>query len=283
MTDSDRKNTRIAPERRRPVGGHPVRRPRVAGSRRSEAAVTTPSDAAPATPVVSTVAPEKSVDTAAAPVDTAVAPVETVDLAKSEVARSEVAQAEVAQAEPAGAGESDLPDVPPVVVVPGKRGPIRRSVWALVAVAAILAGLIVVAAIRPGVHTGNQAWVDSAATGEVLDAAKNGLATVLSYNYETIDQDQDNARGVLTGDMREQYDVTAQATKDFANQVKASATAIVDPTAITLLDGGRAEIVASVTVNAVIDGVDQGFVVTPVAAQLEQVDGQWLISQVLDR
>ena len=281
MTDSDRKNTRIAPERRRPVGGHPVRRPRVAGSRRSEAAVTTPSDAAPATPVVSTVGPEKSVDTAAVPVetvDTAAAPVETVDLAKSEVA-----QAEVAQAEPAGAGESDLPEVPPVIVVPGKRGPIRRSVWALVAVAAILAGLIVVAAIRPGVHTGNQAWVDSAATGEVLDAAKNGLATVLSYNYETIDQDQDNARGVLTGDMREQYDVTAQATKDFANQVKASATAIVDPTAITLLDGGRAEIVASVTVNAVIDGVDQGFVVTPVAAQLEQVDGQWLISQVLDR
>ncbi|WP_066912402.1 hypothetical protein [Millisia brevis] len=283
MTESDRKNPRFAPERRRPVGGHPARRPRVAGSRRTETTVTTsPVDAAPASPVApETVVPpvETKMSVEDKTVENKAVEDKAVDLAKTGIAESGIAGAD----ERAGGDEPDLPVVPPVIVSRTKRGPIRRSIWALVAVAAVLVGLIVVAAIRPGVHTGNQAWVDSAATGEVLDAAKNGLATVLSYNYETIDQDQDNARGVLTGDMREQYDVTAQATKDFANQVKASATAIVDPTAITLLDGDRAEIVASVTVNAVIDGVDQGFVVTPVAAQLEQVDGQWLISQVLDR
>lgn len=266
MTDSDRKNTRIAPGRRRRAGEQPSRRPRVAGSRRPAAPVdpaetesVDPTKAAPPKPAPTEAVPPKPAPTAAV----------AVDLAK--------------KAPPASESDADPYGPPPVGEARTDGGRVRWSVWVLVAAAAILLGVIVVAAIRPGTHTGNQAWVDSAATGEVLDAAKNNLATVLSYNYETIEQDQENARAVLTGEMRDEYDVTAQATRDFAEEVKAGATAVVDPVGISLLDGDRAEVVAGVTVNAVIDGVDQGFVVTPVAAQLQLVDGQWLISEVLDR
>ncbi|MGU3437762.1 hypothetical protein ACNHUS_32715 [Actinomycetes bacterium M1A6_2h] len=170
-----------------------------------------------------------------------------------------------------------------VVDRPHRRRMLRVTVAAAV-LALIFAIVAVVAGLKPGTtEVTNQAWIDDAATNEVSAAATTALQTVFSYKADTIDQDQDAARGVLDGDRLKEYNDTADQTKQSVLQTKTTSVAVVTDIGVSVLQDDKAEIVASMDISANQDGVDQGTVQTPVVVAMTRVDGKWLIAQIDNR
>ncbi len=167
---------------------------------------------------------------------------------------------------------------------PRARRPLSPLVPILGALAVVFAVIAVLGLIRPGTPAvSNSAWVDTAATLEVTSAGRDALQTVFSYSFETIDQDQEAARAVLNDERRGEYDSTAEQTKQGVLQTQTVTTSTVSDIGVSLLDGDRAELVASMDIAASQDGVDQGTVQTPVAFTMERVDGRWLIATLDNR
>ncbi|MFC7963010.1 hypothetical protein [Rhodococcoides kroppenstedtii] len=172
--------------------------------------------------------------------------------------------------------------------------PARRSTFAqyrksktlmlLTGLTAAFALIAVVAFFKPGVDdVSNETWVDTAATAEVTAAARDALQTVFSYKFDTIDQDQDAARAVLTEERRAEYDSTAEQTKQSVLQTTTVTTSTVTDIGVTVLNEDRAELIASLDVSASQDSVDRGTVQTPAAVTMERVDGKWLIAEIDNR
>ncbi|WP_222678191.1 hypothetical protein [Rhodococcoides corynebacterioides] len=167
---------------------------------------------------------------------------------------------------------------------PRARRPLPTLVPILGALAVVFAVIAVLGLIRPGAPAvTNSAWVDTGATLEVTSAGRDALQTVFSYGFDTIDQDQEAARAVLNDERRGEYDSTAEQTKQGVLQTQTVTTATVTDIGVSLLDGDRAELVASMDIAARQDGVDQGTVQTPVAFTMERVDGRWLIATIDNR
>ncbi|MGW6694082.1 hypothetical protein ACWF62_09915 [Rhodococcus sp. NPDC054953] len=158
-----------------------------------------------------------------------------------------------------------------------------RSVAVIGIVAVALAAFAAVAAFRPGATLANRAWVDTAETTRVSAAARDAIQTLYTYKFDTVDQDFDNARAVLTDDMRTQFDETAQVTRDAVTQTKTATNAQVTDIGVKLLDDDRAELVASMNVSASNDGVEQGSAEGPLSVTMARVDGTWLLSDIRDR
>ncbi|MBM4547820.1 mammalian cell entry protein, partial [Rhodococcus hoagii] len=91
-------------------------------------------------------------------------------------------------------------------------GPSRRLLAILGAVAAVLAAFAVVAAFEPGADVANTAYVDIGGTAEVSDAARSALNTLYTYSPDTIDAYPEQARKVLTENMRGEFDKTIDPT-----------------------------------------------------------------------
>ncbi|MBY6367836.1 hypothetical protein [Rhodococcoides corynebacterioides] len=167
---------------------------------------------------------------------------------------------------------------------PSERRPLSPLVSILGALAVVFAVIAVLGLIRPGAPAvTNSAWVDTGATLEVTSAGRDALQTVFSYGFDTIDQDQEAARAVLNDERRAEYDSTAEQTKQGVLQTQTVTTATVTDIGVSLLDGDRAELVASMDIAAQQDTVDQGTVQTPVAFTMERVDGRWLLATIDNR
>ncbi len=108
----------------------------------------------------------------------------------------------------------------------------------------------VVAAFKPGADITNTAWVDEGATAEVTKAGTEAIETLYTYSYETIDQDFEKARGYLNDAKRDEFDSTADTTKEAAIQTKTATQASVTDIGVTVLDGDRAELLAHMNVSA---------------------------------
>lgn len=158
-----------------------------------------------------------------------------------------------------------------------------RRVVVLGVVALALATFAVVAAFRPGADVPNRAWVDTTATTQVTAAARNAVQTLYSYKFDTVDQDFDNARGVLADSMRAEFDKTAQVTRDAVIQTKTATNAEVTDIGVKLLSDDRAELVASMNVSASNDGVAQGSAEGPLSVTMSKVGDTWLLSDIRDR
>ncbi len=155
---------------------------------------------------------------------------------------------------------------------------------------AVFGGIALVAAIfavlayfKPGADVANPAWVDTGTTTDVSGDAKAAIETLYTYKFETVDQDFDKARQVLNNSMREEFDRTAQTTKDAVIQTKTATTAEVTDIGVKLLSDDRAELVASMNVSASNDGVAQGSAQGPLSVTMEKVDGKWLLAKIEDQ
>ncbi|GAA4486291.1 hypothetical protein GCM10023094_42410 [Rhodococcus olei] len=162
-----------------------------------------------------------------------------------------------------------------------------RAGWMRVAVIGALAlalgAFAVVAAFRPGATVSNRAWVDTAATTQVSAAARDAIQTLYSYKFDTVDQDFDKARAVLTDDMRTEFDKTAKVTRDAVVQTKTETNAQVTDIGVKLLDDEHAELVASMNVSASNDGVAQGSAEGPLSVTMKKVGDAWLLADIRDR
>ncbi|WP_169692681.1 hypothetical protein [Rhodococcus opacus] len=208
----------------------------------------------------------------------------TVSLAKS-----------VSTAKTASAGKTKVPNLQPRISK--QQAPTAaetaaddngsgRITWKLVgilgAVAVVLGVFAVVAAFKPGADITNTAWVDEGATAEVTKAGTEAIETLYTYSYETIDQDFEKARGYLNDAKRDEFDSTADTTKEAAIQTKTATQASVTDIGVTVLDGDRAELLAHMNVSATGDAVAQGSAATPLSIKMEKIDGKWVLSDISD-
>ncbi|MFE3290191.1 hypothetical protein [Rhodococcus sp. NPDC059234] len=162
-----------------------------------------------------------------------------------------------------------------------------RAAWkpvvAIGAVAVVLGAFAVLAAFEPGADVSNRAWVDTSETSKVTADAKHAIETLYTYKFDTVDQDFDNARAVLTDNMRAEFDKTAKVTRDAVVQTKTATVAQVTDIGAKLLSSDQAELVASMNVSASNDGQAQGSAEGPLSVTMTKVGDTWLLSDIRDR
>lgn len=158
-----------------------------------------------------------------------------------------------------------------------------RPVIVVGAVAVVLAVIAAVAAFRPGAEVSNVAWVDTAETREVTEAAKVAIETMHGYDYRTIDEDFGRIRELLTPERLEEFDSTADVTKKAAIDTRTVTEVMVEHIGATMLDDTRAEVAAYINVSATGDGIAQGSAAAPLLVRMEKSDGRWLVSEIRDR
>jgi Mce-associated membrane protein len=180
--------------------------------------------------------------------------------------------------------DSAVRRLPPLRRPSGRSGP---SSWGLAAgllVAAVaVTAVAIVAALRPGVEDGNNAFVDAKATQEVTAAADNALKTIYSYDIKTIGGYKDAVHKVVTGKMLGDFDKFADTTVSAVQQTQSTATATPDPIGVTLLTSDRAELLVDLTVAATKNGVPQESASGPIVLRMQKANGHWLASEIADR
>ncbi|QQZ15510.1 MULTISPECIES: hypothetical protein [Rhodococcus] len=293
------------------------RRPRVAGTRqttpkpaRSEAPATEPVAKTKSEPVTkpepakkqepvaksAPVAKAEAATTAAAAAAAAASSAASDGASKTSDTNATVSLAKsVSTAKTASAGKTKVPNLQPRISK--QQAPTAaetaaddngsgKITWKLVgilgAVAVVLGVFAVVAAFKPGADITNTAWVDEGATAEVTKAGTEAIETLYTYSYETIDQDFEKARGYLNDAKRDEFDSTADTTKEAAIQTKTATQASVTDIGVTVLDGDRAELLAHMNVSATGDAVAQGSAATPLSIKMEKIDGKWVLSDISD-
>ncbi|MDH6680948.1 Mce-associated membrane protein [Rhodococcus sp. LBL1] len=211
--------------------------------------------------------------------DATSAPVESKPVESKPVEVTEV-ETTATEADAAAVDRSPAVDDAPVA----REG---RLGWRLVAVlggvAVVAAAFAVVAAFRPGAQASNTAYVDIATTSEVTDATRSALNTLYAYAPDSIDQYPDRARGVLTENMRAEFDKTVDPTVSAVKQSGTSTTVELSDVGVKVLDGDRAELIVNMTVSAEAKGVAQDSASGPLIVRMEKVDDVWLLSDIADQ
>jgi Mce-associated membrane protein len=149
----------------------------------------------------------------------------------------------------------------------------------LVAVAVLLA-VGAFTARRSG-PLANQAFVDTAATAELVGQVTNAMATVYSYNYATLPANEAAAKAVIIGKFADEFARVFEPVKQLAPQEQAVLKSSVPAAGVLQLQGDRARLLMMVN-QAGTRGTDQQ--PTGATARLVvdavKVDGQWKIAGV---
>lgn len=192
--------------------------------------------------------------------------------------------------------EDDVPaepdtDAPVTAKRPGRRG--RLGTMALrgsgksprVALLFIAGGLILAALLAGagyqywGVHTSNQ-QVEQI-QNDIGRIAADGAVAVLSYKFDTVDQDLERAQSLLTGQFADYYkNFTAEVVVPAAKEKKVNTEANIAGSAVEQADSDRA--VALVFVNqstVTADNASPTLTASSVRVELQKIDGKWLIEK----
>lgn len=201
---------------------------------------------------------------------------EAVELTEStaDVADTEAADTEAAESpdEPVGGAVAETEEAAP------KRGINWARVFAfgvLPAIALILAGA-----------AGYFKWVDNSVRNsevariETVQVAKDSTIAMLSYKPDTVEQQLNDARNLLTGDFQDSYtglinDVVIPGAKE--KQI--SAVASVPAAASVKAEQDEAEVLVFVNQTVVVGQDAPTDTASSVRVTLEKIDGRWLISK----
>ena len=161
-----------------------------------------------------------------------------------------------------------------------KRTPLPR--WLLLPVAvAVVAALVLLGLAFVDWRDANE-LEDAAAAGETVRATvPDKVETLLSYGYETFDDDQAAAEDVMTSSFQEEYSPTVDEIKDRAVQQKRTQQAQV--AAVSVIDQSPDEVSTLVFVNTVsfTEGSKrQRLMQNRVKVTLVKQDGEWLIDDL---
>jgi Mce-associated membrane protein len=154
--------------------------------------------------------------------------------------------------------------------------------WRHVLACGVLPGLALMLALGAGFLK----WQDSSiraaevARIESTQAAKDATVRLLSYRPDTVDQDHDAARELLTGDFKNAY---ASLTNDVvipgAKQKQISAVPSVPAVASISADAQHAEVVVFVDQTVVMGNDAPTSTNSSIKVALDKIDGRWLISK----
>jgi Mce-associated membrane protein len=158
--------------------------------------------------------------------------------------------------------------------------------WARRRWAALLVALLLLASAG---GTGAVYWwvyrpdllTNAAAQQQVLDAAKQGTTSLLSYAPETLDKDLATAKSHLTGEFLKYYsDFTDQIVAPAARQKGVKTEAAIVRAAVSEMHPDRA--VVLVFVNQVTTSKDRpepALATSSVIVTMDKSQGRWLISE----
>lgn len=154
--------------------------------------------------------------------------------------------------------------------------------WARVLAFGVLPALALILAISAGVLKWqvNEARQADAARAESLQAARNTVALMLTYDPAKIDQQLAEARDLLTGPFRDTYiTMTNDIVIPGAKQQGITAVASVPGAAIETVDKNRAVTMLYVNQKVSVGGQMPTDNLSTVRVTLDKVGDRWLVSQ----
>lgn len=282
----------MPPQRRKivpPVTTSKVRK-KVAGTNRKPTDSSAPdSSAVDSSAVDSSAVDSGAPDSADLDSPTSVEAASTVSISKTPEQKASVAET----------AETETPDSEPSVAEPSvtepsaaeagssEAEPAGRTNWVptivIGAVAALLVAFAAVAALKPGTEVDNAAWVDQGETSEVTRATSDALVGLYRYNFATIDADIAAGLEKMTPAFREESQKFIEEIKSTANETQTATDVDVLDIGVVRLQDDKAELFANINVSATSAGVASGNVVFPLIANMEKIDGQWLLSATQDK
>jgi Mce-associated membrane protein len=194
-------------------------------------------------------------------------------------ASSYAAAAPVSPAEPAAAPADPGPDL----AADRKR---VRLLTGLAVAAVLLVAAAVVAAVgwRSAATSGprsNEAFVDSAATAEVVGQVTNDMTTVYSYDYTTLPANEAAANAVITGKFATEFPRVFGPVKQLAPQEQAVLKSTVPAAGVILLQGDRARLLMMIDQTGTRGPAKEATGATArLVVDAQKVDGRWKISEV---
>lgn len=125
----------------------------------------------------------------------------------------------------------------------------------------------------------NLAVVDNAATSEVVGQVSKAVEVVLSYDYTKLDENERRGREVITGKYADEFGRTFADIRKTAPEQKLVLTTTVLLAGVTVLNGDRAEVIATMDLAAVRDTTPYN---SPgrVKVVADKVDGRWKIAEM---
>jgi len=173
----------------------------------------------------------------------------------------------------------------PDPVAGADRKQVRMLVGLAVAAVLLIATSVVLAVgastSRNSGPLANQAFVDSAATAEVIGQVTNAVTTVYSYSYATLPANETAANAVITGRFADEFARVFAPVKQLAPAEQAVLRSTVPAAGVTLLQGDRARLLMMVDQTGT-RGTDKE--PTGATARLivdaMKVDGRWKITGV---
>lgn len=173
-------------------------------------------------------------------------------------------------------------DAPAPVTSPESSEPGTRSVpgWLLAGLAIVAAGLV--AATLWMWIAGGTADGDDSAAREAQVAAERAVVPVLSYDYQTLAEDQKAAQALMTGSYRKEYDKLFTVLEDNAPQTQTKVTASVVASGIVRATAERVQVLVFVdrpTTNKL--SADPVVYKDQVTLSMQLVDGEWLVDDMV--
>lgn len=225
---------------------------------------------------------------------------ETTDAAVTETAEPEPAEAETTESaepeatEPAEPDTAEYPEEPtesaeaPEVT----EAPKRKTDWPRVLAYGVLPGLALLLALGAGFARWEYVASDYGALPPVaseqnpspamdsIAAAKESTIQMLSYKPDTVEQQLNGARDLLTGEFRDSYtSLINDVVIPGAKQQQISAVASVPAAASVSADPTHAVVLVFVNQTVVVGQDPPSDTASSVRVTMEKVDGRWLISE----
>jgi Mce-associated membrane protein len=220
---------------------------------------------------------------------TAEEPTETAEAAAP--AADETVDVEVT--ETPDTAEAEAVDIEEAEAADDETGADKRKVnWPRVLAYGVLPGLALVLALAAGFARWEYLSSDYGAVPpavsdqnpspalESMNAARDSTIKMLSYKPDTVDQQLNAARDLLTGDFRDSYtSLITDVVIPGAQQKQISAVASVPAVASVSADPKHAVVLVFVNQTVVVGQDLPSDTASSVRVTLDKVDGRWLISE----
>lgn len=164
-----------------------------------------------------------------------------------------------------------------------------RTVPVLAAALVVLVALaaffgIATASLRGTPAAANSALTDLAATSEVSSQLGDALEALYSYDFARLDENERAAREVITDGFTPQFERLFTQVRELAPQQQAVVSAVVSVSAVQLIEGDRAVLVAFMDQQATTAAsAEQVAASGRLTVTGELVDGRWKIAAVESR
>ncbi|MYR08608.1 hypothetical protein GTV32_20885 [Gordonia sp. SID5947] len=182
------------------------------------------------------------------------------------------------------AGTAGTPAEPAVASTSGMFPFSRRAIGILIGVAVVLGIFALIAGLHPGASiSSNKAFIDQPATTELTSQVQSKAC---SLTVDTLDVDKwaDEARAVLTGNARSEFDKYLPQQREILKQTKQVADCRVESVGVADLSGGGDGATARVVANLIVSQKQAGISGQSAAPRYQfsmvKHGDDWLISQV---